>query len=171
MSKRKSAGGDKRDGTPPLPTKRGRKSKLSQYDKELVEMNNKRYMPSKIAKVLAEEHELDPSFMNRKSVESRLSYLKKNKLGSLAPVNQKGRMRARDPPQNCISFSFFCLFFFSFFSSLFFFFFFFFLFFSNLILFFFFLFLFLYFSSFLSLVLFFSFSLIISFSLLSFSLQ
>jgi hypothetical protein len=101
-----------RGGTPPLETqqKKGRKSINAQYDAQMLEFNNKRYTPSKIAKLIAQEHGLDSERMNRKTVESRLSYIKKNKLGALAPVNQKGRMRARDPPQNCQFFLFSFLF-------------------------------------------------------------
>ena len=71
---------------------------MSKYDDELVKYNNWRYPPSKIAEILCVEHNLDPSFMNRKSVERRLRYIKKNHLRTLAPTNVNLDAQDLQPP-------------------------------------------------------------------------
>ena len=75
-----------------------KKTSLAPYDDEMVKLNNDRQPPAKIAEILCVEHGLDPEVVNRKAVESRLRYLKKNSLKTLAPVNINTSLEATDDP-------------------------------------------------------------------------
>lgn len=95
---------------------RKKRFSLAPYDDDIVKYNNLRYPPSKIAEILCLEHELDPKLMNRKSVESRLRYLKKNTLRTLAPTNVMTNLAAVDDPTplcKCFLIFFFIKYFFS----------------------------------------------------------
>ncbi len=86
---------------------RKKRFSLAPYDDDIVKYNNLCYPPSKIAEILCLEHELNPNLMNRKSVESRLRYLQKNSLKTLAPTNATSSLVAVDDPNAiCKSFLF-----------------------------------------------------------------
>ncbi len=88
-----------------------KKTPLAPYDDEMVRLSNDRQPPVKIAEILCVEHGLDPAIVNCKAVESRLRYLKKNSLKTLAPVNINSNLEATDDSLAiCLYFSF-CLFF------------------------------------------------------------
>ena len=70
-------------------------------------MNNNRILPSRIAELLCRKHDLDPSVMNRKSVERRLQTIKAKGLATLAPVNEDADIVARDAPKRCKLFFYF----------------------------------------------------------------
>jgi hypothetical protein len=71
-----------------------------------VELNKLRKTPTEIADILLRRHDLDPKKMTRAAVDSRLSYLKRNKLATLAPVNSSIDLRAIDLPHTCLIFEF-----------------------------------------------------------------
>ena len=82
--------------------KRGRPvGRVAKYDAEIIRMNNNRMLPSRIAELLCREHDLDPSVMNRKSVERRLWTIRTKSLAVLAPVNEDADIQARDAPKRC----------------------------------------------------------------------
>ena len=82
--------------------KRGRPvGRVAKYDAEIIRMNNNRMLPSRIAELLCREHDLDPSVMNRKSVERRLRTIRTKSLAVLAPVNEDADIQARDAPKRC----------------------------------------------------------------------
>ena len=84
----------------PLPKKK-------EFDEIIIRLNNANLRPAEIADILRRKYGLSTEMMNRKTIESRLRYLKKNRLGSLAPVNAKGtkNLFATDIPATC-SYSF-----------------------------------------------------------------
>jgi hypothetical protein len=86
-------------------TRRKKRFSLAPYDDDIVKYNNLRYPPSKIAEILTIEHDLDPKVMNRRTVEGRLRYLKKNSLKTLAPTNATSSLKAVDEPTSiCLYF-------------------------------------------------------------------
>ena len=88
-------------------TARKKRFSLAPYTDDIVKYNNLRYPPAKIAEILCLEHDLDPKIMNRKAVKSRLRYVKKNSLKTLAPTNTSGSLRAVDDPNSVCMFHFF----------------------------------------------------------------
>lgn len=82
------------------PKKKGLTRK--EFDSEILQMNNQNMQPLMIASLLCTRYKLDPHVMNRKSVESRLRYLKKNQLGSLAPMNDRSRELFANPITSCM---------------------------------------------------------------------
>ena len=98
----KPTGGVRKRGHPP--------GRIAQYDSEIVHYNNQRYLPSRIAELLCQEHGLDPQMMNRKTVERRLWTIKTKGLAALAPVNEDADLLARDTAKNCLLVCFFVLF-------------------------------------------------------------
>ena len=91
---------------PPKPTgeikKRGHPpGQITQYDSEIISLNNDRKIPSHIAEILCQEHGLDPQMMNRKTVERRLHTIKTKGLAKLAPVNEDADLLARDTAKRC----------------------------------------------------------------------
>jgi hypothetical protein len=61
---------------------------VGKYDREIIKYAQMRYKPGQIADLLQQEHGVGPGVANRKSVESRLRYLKKNSLAPLPPTNE-----------------------------------------------------------------------------------
>lgn len=87
--------------------KRGRPpGRIAQYDSDIVDLNNAGHQATKIAELIRREHDLDPMFMNRKSVERRLRTIRANGLAKLAPVNEDSDLVARDTPKRCDTFLF-----------------------------------------------------------------
>ena len=60
---------------------------VGKYDREIIKYAQLHYKPGQIADLLQQEHGVSPGVANRKSVESRLRYLKKNTLAPLPPTN------------------------------------------------------------------------------------
>ena len=81
--------------------KKGRKSWIQRYDKEIVQMNHMRLMPKQIAETLQRKYSLDPKICSGRVVNARLAYIKKNKLYDLAPTNAAINLKAKDVPRNC----------------------------------------------------------------------
>jgi hypothetical protein len=96
------------------PSKRPRNTWISKYDQEIVTLARERKTPTEIAEILLKSHDLDPRKMTRQVIDSRLNYLKRNKLATLPPVNSSIDLRAVDLPQTCkffVEFSFLFIFF------------------------------------------------------------
>ena len=51
-------------------SKGGRPSFLQQYDKDIVQLSNMHYKPSKIAELLCSQYSLDPNIVSRTGIES-----------------------------------------------------------------------------------------------------
>ncbi len=60
---------------------------IGKYGQEIIKYAQMHYKPGQIADLLQQEHSISPGVANRKSVESRLCYLKKNSLAPLPPTN------------------------------------------------------------------------------------
>jgi len=76
-----------------------RRFRIGQFDQQIIDLNNRKYLPTKIADLLCCEHDLDPRFLNRKTVERRLRYLKQKGLAKLAPVNIEMPSQATNVPR------------------------------------------------------------------------
>jgi hypothetical protein len=89
----KPVGGVKKWGCPA--------GQVSKYDAEIICMNNQHFLPSRIADILCQEHDLDPAVINQKSVERRLHTIKTKGLATLSPLNEDSDITAVDAPKKC----------------------------------------------------------------------
>ncbi len=87
---------------------------VGKYDKEIIKYAHLCYKPGQIADLLQSEHGVSPAVANRKSVKSRLRYIKKNSLAPLPPVNDTATMGAElsKCAASCFGIIYFIVFFF-----------------------------------------------------------